>query len=73
MDQKSLEFLVWIFSIDKFAKSTPNPAGFNELCSFAEDIGYKKIGETKEGLIYQDGVDKLVISFPENYNNYNKK
>jgi hypothetical protein len=73
MDSKSLEFLALIFSIDKFAKPNQNPTGFSELCDFAENLGYTKIQETKEGVVYQDKNDKFVIPFPQNYAPLNKK
>lgn len=68
-----LEFLAWTFYLGPLVKSNSNSKGFQELCSFAEDNGYQKAGETDKGVIYKNGNDQLVIPFPEGYAPLNKK
>lgn len=67
MKPNMLEFLAWTFSVGPLIQPNSNSKGFQDLCSFAEDIGYQKTGETDKGIIYKNGTDKLVIPFPEGY------
>ena len=66
---------VLLKSIADSMTSVLNPAEeFKELCSFAEDTGWKKIGESEKGVIYKNeslGINEFTLPWP--YPDYNNK
>ncbi len=68
-DKKDIGLLVAVLvGMTEGLQIPPRKEGFEELCSFAEDLGYEKVNVDNEGILYRHkNGDEITIPYPSSY------